>query len=348
MGYKRGVGHMTYSPNFQNPQVRRRIEKSLDWSNTYLSQTKTHWLSQREIQRQFGHQSRPLGLYLRNSLLICVNPYYNNLTESVCRTYKLNVEGYQRLCLAIGYEPKYKPSPEIANDLDTGNFEYQTKGHRDYHPLQNLPKRIKQPLLTSKGYRHEYDIECCAQTLLVQHSRRLGLKKPTLALDRYISDRTSVRSELMTKTGLDSKTIKQILTALLNGSNLSCWYTNSIFAYVNYNKQMIKFLKEDLYIQEYIKDVRGMWSEIRKHQSLRYKERFNAKMKSEMYRSLEEEVRVVIQKYLKKTKNRAFVEHDGWSCQTAVDTERLCYEVKKQTGFVIKLDWTIHEYVDCY
>jgi len=339
---------MTYAPNFQNSQVHRRIAKSLDWCNTYLSQTRTHWLSQREIQRQFGHQSRPLGKYLRDSLLTCVNPYYSNLTESMCRTYKLNLNGYHALCTAIGYEPKFKPSQALIETLDTGNFEYETKGHRDYHPLQNLPKRIKRPLLASKGYRHEYDIECCAQTLLLQHAQALGFKRSTAALDRYISDRSSVRSELESKTGLDSKTIKQILTALLNGSTLSCWHTNTIFAYVNYNRQMIDVLREDEFIQQYITDVRGMWKEIRKHQSLRYKERFNAKMKSEKYRFLEESVRVVIQRHLKKTKNRAFVEHDGWSCQTAVDTARLSYEVKQQTGFVIKLDWTIHEYVDCY
>jgi hypothetical protein len=339
---------MTYSPNFQNPQVRRRITKSLDWCNTYLSQTRTHWLSQREIQRQFGHQSRPLGLYLRNQLLTCVNPYYSNLTESVCRTYKLNLNGYHALCTEIGYEPKFQPSKEIEQALDSGEFEYKTIGHRDYHALQNLPKRIKRPLLASKGYRHEYDIECCAQTLLLQHAQGLGFTKSTPALDRYITDRTSVRNELMARTQLDSKTVKQILTALLNGSNLSSWHTNSIFAYVNYNKEMIEFLKEDPYIIEYITDVRGMWKAIRKHQSLRYKERFNAKMKSDLYRFLEESVRVVIQRHLKKTKNRAFIEHDGWSCQTAVDISRLTYEVKQQTGFVIKLDWTIHEYVDCY
>ena len=339
---------MSYSPNFQNPQVHRRIAKSLDWCNAYLSQNKKHWLSYNEIEKQFGSLHRPLGKHLKNSLLICVNPYYSNLTESVCKTYKLNLDGYHTLCQAIDYEPKFKPSAEVLETLDTGEFEYKTIGHRLYHPLQNLPKRIKRPLLASKGYRHEYDIECCAQTLLLQHAQQLGFAKPTPALDQYITDRTSVRSELIARTQLDSKTIKQILTALLNGSNLSCWYTNSIFAYVNYNKEMIQFLKEDHYIQQYITDVRGMWKEIRKHQSLRYKERFNAKMKSELYRFLEESVRVVIQRYLKKTKNRAFVEHDGWSCQTAVDTERLCYEVKRQTGFVIKLDWTIHEYVDCY
>jgi hypothetical protein len=111
---------------------------------------------------------------------------------------------------------------------------------------------------------------------------------------------------------------------------------------------MIGVLREDLYIQQYLTDLRGMWKEIRKHQSMRYKERFNAKMKSDLYRFLEESVRVVIKRYLKKNKNKSFVEHDGWSCQTAVDIDRLIFEVKKQTGFVIKLDWTIHEYVDCY
>ena len=339
---------MTYTPNFNDPRIQRRIEQSLDWTNTYLSQNKQHWLSQREIQRQFGSQSRPLGLYLRNMLLICVNPYYSNLTASVCKTYKLNIEGYHTLCKAIGYEPKYTPTTDIEQALNTGDFEYESKGHRDYHPIQNLPKRIKRPLLASKGYRHEYDIECCAQTLLLQHARQLGLKKATPALDLYIADRESIRSELKARTGLDSKTVKQIFTALLNGSSLSCWYTNSIFAYVNYNREMIKHLKEDDFIQKYQQDVRAMWNQIRKNQGLRYKERFNAKLKSGLYRQLEESVRVVIQRYLKKTKNRAFVEHDGWSCQTAVDTERLIYEVKQQTGFVIKLDWTIHEYVDCY
>lgn len=339
---------MTYTPNFKDPRVIKRCQQAIDWCNTNLSENKRHWLSQRLIQRQFGSQSRDLGKYLRQALLICVNPYYSNLNESICKTYRLNLDGYHRLCNAIDYAAKFQPSVELIESLDTGLFEYKNIGHREYHPLQNLPKRIKRPLLTSKGYRHEYDIQCCAQTLLLQQARRLGFKQTTPALDRYISDRTSVRSELESRTGLDSKTIKQILTALLNGSNLSCWYTNSIFAYVNYNRKMIEVLREDPYIQQYLTDLRGMWKEIRKHQSMRYKERFNAKMKSDLYRFLEESVRVVIKRYLKKNKNKSFVEHDGWSCQTAVDIDRLIFEVKKQTGFVIKLDWTIHEYVDCY
>lgn len=339
---------MTYTPNFQDPRIIKRCQKALDWSDTYLSDRKEQWLSQREIQRQFGSLSRDLGKYLQRTLLICVNPYYSNLNQSQCRTYKLNLDGYQSLCQNINYTAKFKPTPELTQSLDSGEFEYQSKGHREYHPLQNLPKRIKRPLLAAKGYRHEYDIQCCAQTLLLQHARSLGFTRSTPALDQYISDRSSVRSQLQAKTGLESKTVKQILTALLNGASLSTWYTNTIFAYVNYNRAMIEFLREDLYIQQYQRDVKAMWSEIRKHQGLGFKERFNAKMKSDLYRFLEESVRVVIQRHLRKSKNRHFFEHDGWTCERAVDIDKLCWEVRQQTGFVIALDWTIHEYIDSY
>lgn len=337
-----------YQPNFTDPRILKRCHKALDWCTTYLTANKAQWLSQREIQRQFGSLSRDLGKYLQRTLLICVNPYYSNLTHAQCKTYKLNLEGYQNLCGLCGHTAKFKATAELEHSLDTGLFEYQNKGHREYHPLQNQPKRIKRPLLAAKGYRHEYDIQCSAQTLLLQHARALGLKTPTPALDQYISDRSSVRLELVSKTGLASKTVKQILTALLNGASLSSWYTNTIFAYVNYNREMIQFLREDSYIQQYQRDVKAMWSEIRKHQSLRYKERFNAKMKSDLYRSLEESVRSVIKKSLRRSKNRAFIEHDGWTCERAVDIDRLCWEVKQHTGFVIALEWTIHEYIDSY
>jgi hypothetical protein len=55
-------------------------------------------------------------------------------------------------------------------------------------------------------------------------------------------------------------------------------------------------------------------------------------------------VGVVIQRYLKRTKNKYFFEHDGWSCEKAIDIGQLLREVKNKTGFVIQLDWTIHEY----
>ena len=334
-------------PNFNDPRVNRRIKESLDWVNAYLKPNKDQWLSTREIQRRFGSQSRPLGKWIKDKLLICTNTYYSTASGR-CKQYRLNQDGYLSLCASIGYEPQIQLSVKHEEELITGDFEYKEVANREYHPLQNLPKRIKKPLLTSKGYRHEYDIQCCAQTLLLQHARSLGFKKETPALDQYIVNRTQIRDDLSQRLELDTATIKKILTAILNGGSISIWHENMIFAYVGYNKLMIYELRKDTYIQRYQKEVSDMWKFLRGTKSLQKGERFNAKMKSEMYRELEESVRVVIKRHLKRTRNVAFIEHDGWSSTKPVDIERLCYEVKKQTGFVIELDWTIHEYVETY
>jgi hypothetical protein len=179
--------------------------------------------------------------------------------------------------------------------------------------------------------------------LVLQHARQLGFKKPTAALDLYIENRSQVRADLSDRTGLSTTTVKQILAALFNGASLSSWYTNQIFSYVNYNKVMIKFLRDDSYIQQYLDEVRSMWRYLRKYQGLSEKQRFDSKRKSKIYRQLEESVREVIKKHLRKTKNKAFIEHDGWSSQQPVDIERLCWEVRQQTGLRIRLDWTIYE-----
>lgn len=338
---------MTYAPNFSDPRVRRASERALAFVEQFIK-TESHWLSHRQIQRYFGNLSRPLGRYLKDQLLTCTDPYFNMQTGQ-CKKYCKNQKGIDQLKSDLGIvcAPFVIPN-EITEQIASGEFVYKEVANREYHPLQNLPKRIKQPLLSSKGYRYEYDIQCCAQTLILQNARQLGYDKATPNLDQYISDRSSVRQNLSERLGLDEITIKKILTALLNGGSISVWHTNMIFSYVNYNRLMIDHLRGDTYIQGYQKEVRDIWSHIRKTKSLRKGERFNAKMKSEVYRELEESVRVVIKRHLKKTKNRSFIEHDGWSSHRVVDIERLRFEVKQQTGFVIELDWTINEYIDSY
>lgn len=338
---------MAYEPKFTDPRVQRTCLRALEFVEQFV-QSQSRWLSQRQIQRHFGNLSRPLGRYLKTQLLICTDPYYNIQTGQ-CMKYCKNSQGVDQLRIDLGIEHNdtvVKLTDEQAQELRTGDFDYKEQAHREYHPLQNLPKRIKRPLLASRGYRHEYDIQCCAQTLLVQYARSLGFTRATPALDRYISDRASVRTELAETLGLTESVIKKILVAILNGASISTWHECLIFAYVDYNKLMLHQLSVDPYIQQYQKEVRGLWGEIRKHQGLVKGERFTAKMKSEVYRGLEQEVREVVKKSLRRSKNRAFIEHDGWSCERAVDIERLCWEVKTQTGFVIALDWTIHEYID--
>lgn len=332
----------TYEPNFSDPRVQRKAQAAVDWVTTYLRSNRDQWLASREIQRHFGSLSRPLGIWLRERLLICTNPHYNSLAGT-CKSYRLNANGLNFVKGQLGLDIDQVTIPkEIENELITGELVYKTQNHRDYHWLQNLPKRIKQQELNRRGYKYEYDIECAAQTLLLQHAQHLGLKSPTPALTEYIEDRQSVRQTLSKQLGLPTDVVKKILTAIVNGAAVSAWYQSQIFALVNYNRLMITEIQNNQWIQQYQRDLRLMWKKIRSSRVLEKSQRFNAKMKSETYRVLEDSVRSVIKKHLRKNKVRALIEHDGWSCDTAIETNQLCFEIKTQTGFVVKFDWTIY------
>jgi hypothetical protein len=346
---------MTYAPNYQNPQVQRRIAKSLDWCNTYLTETKTHWLSQREIQRQFGSQSRPLGKYLRNTLLICVNPYYSNLTESVCKTYKLNIEGYLRLCTAFDYEPKFALNPKQQQQLESGVFDYNDTSDRSFNGIQFIPKKKRRTILENQGYRFHYDIEAAAPTLLLQRCQQLQTHhqihsedykaKQFVALEYYINNRSEIRQKIANECQTNEKTIKEVITLALLGAMLSSNRHSSIFREINNDYALMTRLQNSKSLREILKDISVMWKILRELLPVRYLTDKNGKQrlraltggdKSGLYRSLEKQVGDVIRRSLRGS--RCLWIHDGWSCDKVCDELGLISEVRRQTGFVIKLD----------
>jgi hypothetical protein len=289
--------------------------------------------------------------------LICVNPYYSNLTKSVCKTYRLNLAGYHALCKSIGYEPKFRPTADLQKELATGDFKYTEKSDRSHHPLQNKPRSIKRPLLAANGYRFEYDIQCCVHTLILQHARQLGMTQSTPAMDQLVSDRSQVRQQIADACGISVDQVKSILTKMIQGATLSAYYQNSIFTSVNYNPVVMKNLQTNAQLRDLNEEFKACWSAIKQTMPVRYltdrtgrqrRRPLSGGDKSEKYRKLESQVREVIERYLKRDKNRYFFEHDGWSCMIPIDIDRLCYEVKQQTGFVIKLDKAVYEYTESY
>jgi hypothetical protein len=289
--------------------------------------------------------------------LICVNPYFSNLNASICKTYKLNLNGYLTLCNAIGYQPKFCPTPDLQQELATGDFKYTEKSDRSHHPLQNKPRSIKRPLLAANGYKFEYDIQCCVHTLILQHARQLGLTMPTPAMDQYVSNRSLVRQQIAQECGISVEQAKSILTKMIQGATLSAYYDNSIFVTVNYNKSVMMNLQTNALLLELKEEFKVCWGVIKQTMPVRYltdktgRERrrpLSGSDKSDKYRKLETQVREVIERYLKRDKNKYFFEHDGWSCMIPVDIDRLCYEVKQQTGFVIGLDKAVYEYTESY
>ena len=338
---------MSYSPKFTDPRVKSKCLAALTFVEQFIKSNQSHWLSTREIQKHFGSQSRPLGKYLKEQLLVCTDPYYNMQTGQ-CKKYRSNPDGIRALKQSLGIlNVTIEPTAKIQEELDTGEFEYTDKSNRIHHPLQRLPKRIKVPLLRKNNYRHEYDIQCSVHRLILQHAQSLGLTLATPALDEYITDRTAVRDRLANECGITATQVKQVLTAMIQGGTLSCFHENRIFAELNYNKVVLGNLQLNPYILQFKEECKEIWKTIKPTMSVGTR-RLNGRDKSELYRVLEESVRVVIQRYLKRDKNKYFFEHDGWTCARAIDIDRLITEVRIQTGLVIELDWTIHEYNDSY
>jgi hypothetical protein len=343
---------------FTNRQdARHRLEKALTFVETYMSSTKPGWLSTREIDRHFGSNSRPLGKWLRSKLLICTNESYSYKSlNKKCKQYIKNKDGVSELSqLLYGTVQIQLPvvaTPAEQQQLDTGNFIYEEKANRYFNSIQHKPNIVKRPLLAKNGYIHNYDIQCCAPTLLLQYSRKCGLQTPTPRLDSYLADRTAIRNELASSIGITTDQVKLVINALLNGGKITHKEDSHIYIAIGQRHLIIDRLKESQYLKELRKEISDMWRSIKPHRTPTYitdkngRTRCRAlspKNKSEIYREQEQIVLKEIQRYLKKTNNTFLLEHDGWTCREAIDITELRSLIKSMTGYVLNFDWNKYE-----
>lgn len=134
---------------------------------------------------------------------------------------------------------------EHAQELITGEFVYSVNRNefssRRYHPLTNKPKVIRNHVFAGAGYVHEYDVQACYPTLLVQladHLAQEARKEGSTALGATIYTvpamaeaardvqgfrrRVAIECRLMTADGApDVGKVKLILSALLFGAKLN-------------------------------------------------------------------------------------------------------------------------------
>jgi hypothetical protein len=288
-----------------------------------------------------GNTSRDLGQYLKHTLLHTEDSYYNFLTGQ-CKKYSLRPQGVQELKQALGITelPTTLPSA-IEQELESGAFEYAELSQRQFHPLQFKPKHKKQRILNRYGYRYEFDIRTAAHTLILQYAQQLGYQQPTPTLNEYITAKEHIRKTLSEALGIDTATVKTMLTGILQGAVLSPWHTNTLFQELNYRRDVVERARNNQFIQDYTSEVRSIWKYIKLQKNIT--QRMNGKVKSGIYRELECTVRTCIQKYLNKHKNIHFFEHDGWTCREMPDVAQLIRTVRRTTGFKIELDCTIYE-----
>jgi hypothetical protein len=232
-------------------------------------------------------------------------------------------------------------------ELDSGNFTYKDQSNRLWHPLQRYRKQYRTQILADAGYEYDYDIECCAPTLIHQYAQKCGMDEYLFALHRYLNDRTSIRNELANELDLDPDAIKEIINALFAGAVISKNTESDIYHILNGDIARIEYLKQNDFLKELVSNIKTCWTYIRPYMQKRTrlvndKERLlplNARQKWNVYFELERIILNSVRTYLDLKSIRYFLMHDGWTCNREIDREELENYVRDSTGYEIKFDY---------
>lgn len=359
----------SYSPNFHDPRVVARSRRALAFACGVMRDNQSRSWSSRFIDKYFGMSSRPLSRYLRDQLLICTNDHYRfHSDKNYCKEYRLNTLGADRLrqTLNITNHQLYHSVTEVAQqhhqaELTTGNFAYDDKSHRLWHPLQRYRKSHRTQILADHGYLHDYDIQCCAPTLIHQHAQRIPeiivagqwrqgpMDVYLFALGRYLQDRAGVRTELAQQLELPVAAVKEIINALFAGAVISRHPDSDIWAILMGDLARIEYLKQNEFVQELRQDIRTCWEYIRPVMQRRVRKTargtwrllpLTARQKWNVYFELERVVMNSVRSYLDDRSIRYFLTHDGWTCDTPLEQHDVIAHIKNVTGFNIQLDYT--------
>jgi len=369
---------MTYTPNFNDPRVARRIKRAIGFACACFSETKERSWSTRYIDRYFGISSNPLSKYLRDTLLICTDQHYSSLSH-VSKKYKLNPQGVSSLqtgsmsTCVLQVNAVDWAKEEFNEELSTKVFKYKNKSNRNWHPLQRVRREVKRKVFSDSNLKYQYDIQCCAPRLLLQHSqqipevldsikqvgpqnnkRALWLQGPMDLwlpnIQAYLKDRTQVRNELAQRAEITPELAKEIINALFAGARLGLHEDSDIYQLLQGDIARIHYLKQDPFISGLRDEIKIMWDYIkptlqkRTYTTKTGQQRtcaITGKQKWNLYFALEMRVLSAITDYLTETNNKFFTEHDGWVCENEVDQISLRNFVRTKTGFDIELDLEI-------
>jgi hypothetical protein len=237
---------------------------------------------------------------------------------------------------------------EFGKELDTKTFVYEDKSNRLWHPIQNVRKNYKKTIFSEAGMKYQYDIQCCAPTLIHQYAQRCDMDLYLFSLRKYLNNRKLVRHQIAVESDIPESDIKIIINALFSGARLACNTDNAIYKILNYDTAKMEFLKQMPYIVSLREDIKICWEYIKPTMSRRTiidkrsgKERYlpiTSKQKWGIYFDLERQILNSMNEYLSETGNQCFLEHDGWTCVREIDEIDLVEHVLQTTGYKIKIE----------
>lgn len=342
---------MTYKPNFEDPRVRRRTQRALDFVYGCFSDKKSRSWSTRDIDRHFGQQQHQLSQWLRSQLLVVADANYNYL-QGQCKRYQLNRAGYQSVQQQLGIPAQRTQwaAEQFQDELSQRQFTYRDLNNRLWHPLQNLRREAKQATLYDSGFRYQYDIQCCAPHLLWQHSY-LDQREPWTEvpqyIDAYVQNRSQIRQQISHSVQLDTSAVKVIINALFSGARLGCNRDFALYQMLEYDQARMRYLQQDPFISGLRQDIRVMWRYIAPSMQRRTRLDQNnqqrllpisSREKWSRYFELERAVLNRVIEYFNLRDIEFFAEHDGWTTVQELDECDLRDFVRTKTGYDIKLD----------
>lgn len=370
----RGRPMKAYRPNFRDPRVKSRCQQAIGFVTGTMSRDRPQQWSSKYIEKYLGRTNTPLGRYLWHNLVICRDEYFrfNSSDGSVCKKYVLNQEGVDRIMRAMCLDPKQISATcqdliqkEHSDELKSGQFQYTDKSHRLWHPLQRYRRAVRSKILDDHGYHYQYDIQCCAPTLIHQYSQRIPeiidhrgrwqqgpMDLYLFALRRYLSEKDQVRNELAEQLELPVQAVKEVINALFAGAQISLNPRSDISEILCGDRSRIMWLKQDRYVQELVSDIKTCWEYIRPVMPLRTKidsrgrQRrlpINARQKWLLYFQLERSVMDSVRDYLDTRSVRYFLIHDGWCTDRQIDRDELRDFLCEKTGFSMIID---HRQID--
>lgn len=371
---------MSYTPNFNDSRIVRRIRHALGFTLGVLSSTKPHQWSTRYIDKHFGGKGNDLARYLRSLLLITTNNVWNK-DSGRCKEYVSNPTGilylrsvlkgttsvsYEEFCSNNNEENPTTSIPycltsfscdevydynlvrdwvirEYGNELNT-EFKYEDRSSRLWHPIQNIKTQYRRDIMREQGYQFNYDISCCAPTLILRHAQELGLDEWMPAIQELIADKAGVRNSLASEVGVEVSKIKVLINSLFCGARLGCNPQFALSELFDHDRAVIMCLQQNAYLTQLRNNIKQCWYQIEptlvKRVDVATGRKFplSSKQKWGRYFELERVVQSSIRRYLESIDNAYFLEHDGWCCKEPVECDSLVEWVYQDTGYYIRID----------
>jgi hypothetical protein len=339
---------MSYTPNFNDPRVVKRITHALGFASASLTTDKSRQWTTRELDKHIGRSWHSLGKYLRDKLLICTNDvYWFGTHGSKCKEYRLNHRGYEELTAQFKINNNnYSSATQVttglewfekqyAKELESGAWSYTSKSNRLWNPAQQYPNTIRKQAFARQGYVWEYDIVSAAPTLITELAKRSGLEKPIPVIEAYLADPNKYRQALAEDLHITPRVAKQLILMRFAGARMGPY--GSIIKQLPANSTLhYQRLKDNEFYNSITKEIKHLWDAIK--QDLQLESRLTARDKWFMFFEQEAQVMKVVRKQLNKTGMKYFLEHDGWRCSHYIDENSLRLCVRKCLGIRVKFE----------